>query len=216
MGQTDELKSPKPPKFLERLVGFAIPRASRDHMLGDLHERYVSPFGYLKDAASAVPAALLGQIRRVVPLPYLLLEFLLIHASILIAAFWTRGFGVIWGGGPPNFTKSAMAAAYLLILLTARDVYGQDPFSLTAAQVELAPLMHFNREILLRVSIAFSVFLLTYFAFGAYYVAQIAFPRLSVFPGIMTTIRSPWLVAALLSPLRIWLGTRKHNFERRA
>jgi hypothetical protein len=214
MGQTDELNAPKPPKFLERVVNLAVPRASREHVLGDLHERYVSPLGYLKDAASAVPGAILGRIRRITPVPYLVLEFVLIYASILIAAFWTRGMGPVWGGG--DFSKSALAAVYLLMVVTARDVYRGDPFSLTPEQLELASRLHFNREVLRRVSIVGDILCVTMLAFGAYYGAGLLFPSLSAFPPIMTTQYSTLLVTALLSPLRLWLGTRKHSPERRA
>jgi hypothetical protein len=256
MGQTDELNRPKPPRLLEHVVALALPRAFREHVLGDLNERYLSPLSYLKDAASAVPAAMLGQIRRVTPAPYLLLEFALIYASILIAAFWTRGMGPVWGGG--GFLKPALAAVYLLMIFTARDVYGGEPLSLAAEQVELAVRRHFHKEVLRRVStaegnavmsstcwswatpfrrsrlwmlsiqakprdalidggrIVADVYLHTFFALSAYWAAQILFPKLNTFLPIMTGLYSVWLVTALLSPLRLWLGIRKHSPVRRA
>ena len=79
-----------PPKFLEFLVRLLLPRACREHVLGDLHERYRSPFRYAEDAASAGPASILGQIRRTTPAPFLLLEGLLVYASFFAAALSLR------------------------------------------------------------------------------------------------------------------------------
>jgi hypothetical protein len=59
-GMTDRI----PPRVLERLVSTLTPFNYRDQVLGDLRERYLSAFSYIKDAASAVPAAILGQFRR--------------------------------------------------------------------------------------------------------------------------------------------------------
>src|SRR5579862_6516694 len=71
-----------PPKFLESLVRRLLPPAVREQVLGDLHERYESPLGYIADAASVVPAAVFGQLRRSTPIPLRLLETVIIYSSI--------------------------------------------------------------------------------------------------------------------------------------
>jgi hypothetical protein len=215
MGQTGELSNSKPPQFLERLVGLAVPKVSREHVLGDLCERYASPLHYLADAASAVPAALLGNIRRSTPIPYLLLEFILIYAAVLIAAFWSRGMGPIWGGGTPSLSKSAAAAAYLTIILIGRDAYRGAPLSSrSSGSVYVPPFI--SPETHRRIENVGEVFLSTFMGFGVYYGIELVSRSLNVFPGIMTTLRSVWVVTLLLSPLRLWLGTRKPRPERRA
>lgn len=54
--------APRP--LIERLIGSLIPAASREHVLGDLRERYVSDIRYLTDAADVVPLVLWGHVRR--------------------------------------------------------------------------------------------------------------------------------------------------------
>jgi hypothetical protein len=40
----------QPPENLEKIVRWLVPAASREHVLGDLNERYRSPGKYLVDA----------------------------------------------------------------------------------------------------------------------------------------------------------------------
>jgi hypothetical protein len=54
----------QPAAFLERFVGRLLPRASREHVLGDLSERYTSPLRYITDAGRTVPFVLGSQLRR--------------------------------------------------------------------------------------------------------------------------------------------------------
>jgi hypothetical protein len=76
----------KPPKWLERLVWILLPPDYREPVLGDLQERYRSLAHYLLDTVSAVPAAIIGKIRRTTPFPALLREVVLIYASFFAAA----------------------------------------------------------------------------------------------------------------------------------
>ena len=46
---------PRPPYIIEAVVSALLPASRRDDVLGDLHERYTSPLGYLRDAAQLVP-----------------------------------------------------------------------------------------------------------------------------------------------------------------
>ena len=45
----------RPPALMTRLVRALIPPASREHVLGDLNERYVSPRQYVFEALRALP-----------------------------------------------------------------------------------------------------------------------------------------------------------------
>ena len=44
-----------PPKLLETIAGLFLPRAIREQVLGDLHERYSSPLQYTLDLICTVP-----------------------------------------------------------------------------------------------------------------------------------------------------------------
>jgi hypothetical protein len=78
---------PGPSKMTETVVGLLVPPACREHVLGDLHERYTSPRQYLADATRATSAVILGQIRRTTDLRVLLLEALVLYIAYL-AATW--------------------------------------------------------------------------------------------------------------------------------
>ena len=56
--------TPRPPAGIESAVGLLVPPLAREHVLGDLAERYTSPAGYLLDALRSVPAVVISQIRR--------------------------------------------------------------------------------------------------------------------------------------------------------
>jgi len=54
----------RPPALIEAAVRLLVPPAAREHVLGDLSERYVSPPQYLADAVRTIPFVLKSQIRR--------------------------------------------------------------------------------------------------------------------------------------------------------
>lgn len=54
----------RPPRLLERVIALLIPPAYREHVLGDLYERYTKLWRYIVDAARTVPLVLLSHIRR--------------------------------------------------------------------------------------------------------------------------------------------------------
>jgi hypothetical protein len=54
----------RPHPLVEAFIGRLLPPACREHVLGDLHERYVSASQYVHDAARTIPFAIWGQIRR--------------------------------------------------------------------------------------------------------------------------------------------------------
>jgi hypothetical protein len=53
-----------PPKWLERVVEFLLPSDYREHVLGDLYERYQSPAQYARDAFRTAPRVIWCHIRR--------------------------------------------------------------------------------------------------------------------------------------------------------
>ena len=54
----------RPPAAIESIVSLSVPPVAREHVLGDLAERYKSTPRYLLDALRTVPAVMISQIRR--------------------------------------------------------------------------------------------------------------------------------------------------------
>lgn len=54
----------RPPAVIERIVRVLVPPVAREHVMGDLSERYVSPSQYLADAFRTVPFVIASRVRR--------------------------------------------------------------------------------------------------------------------------------------------------------
>lgn len=54
----------RPPAVIENMVRLLVPPASREHVMGDLSERYRSPRQYLMDAFQSLPLIIASQVRR--------------------------------------------------------------------------------------------------------------------------------------------------------
>ena len=101
----------QPPAFLERLVARLLPRASREHVLGDLAERYTSPARYIVDAGRTIPFVVGSQLRRAAPSTAALtgrvalsllgipIVLKLVHVTLqLELSFTSPGwFSLVWG-----------------------------------------------------------------------------------------------------------------------
>lgn len=61
MGRTMEAG---PPALVEAIAARLIPPAAREHVLGDLRERYVSTPQYVAEAMRVIPAVVSGRVRR--------------------------------------------------------------------------------------------------------------------------------------------------------
>lgn len=108
----------KPPEFLERLVSILIPPDYRDQVLGDLAERYRSAPGYFYDAASAIPAAIIGRIRRSMSLRVFLLQLVAVYASVAAAAAT-----MIWSVEPQSFSQIAATTVVMMSALMTWRIY---------------------------------------------------------------------------------------------
>src|SRR5215813_6090208 len=79
-----------PPRVLQAVVGSLLPPASREHVLGDLEERFKqsgSAVQYLSDAIGAMPYVIWGQAQRNVDARLLAVEALALTASFAAAAY---------------------------------------------------------------------------------------------------------------------------------
>ena len=82
--------SAKPGRFVERVVAFFIPPDCREHVLGDLNERYTGIWQYFLDAIRTVPWVIASRIRRTTGLQLFVAEALAVFAAYL-AGTWIEG-----------------------------------------------------------------------------------------------------------------------------
>lgn len=117
----------RPPEVIERLVHALVPPASREHVLGDLHERYVSPRRYLMDALRTLPFVVASRVRRTThPLFFLLTGVFL---------WW----GVFYGNHQESWLAALIPTAITLVALALRDAYrGAAPKWYRAVAIDVA------------------------------------------------------------------------------
>ncbi|HMN45652.1 MAG TPA: hypothetical protein PKE27_13790 [Povalibacter sp.] len=101
----------RPPEVIERVVRLLTPPVCREHVLGDLSERYVSPARYVMDVLGTLPFVIGSRLRRTLN-PAL--------AAFLAFYFW---FGVFWGPNQAHWGVAVVPALVALAALTARDIY---------------------------------------------------------------------------------------------
>jgi len=99
-----------PPVRLESAIGLVVPPVAREHVLGDLAERYSSSGQYVLDALRTVPSVVVSQIRRT---SYFLL-WPLIGLGMVIA------FG---HGSADWWPRAVLPAVTTLFAFMIRDAY---------------------------------------------------------------------------------------------
>ena len=115
-----------PPKIIESLVGMLVPPASREHVLGDLQERYATTRSYLADALSAVPGAIAGRLLRTTDWQVLAMEAGALYLSFLTAAWAALGAAYLYRHG--DFLRLLLPVAVAMLVLVLRDAYGSSPW----------------------------------------------------------------------------------------
>jgi hypothetical protein len=109
----------RPPVLIDAAVRLLIPAQCREHVLGDLWERYASPGRYLADALTTLPFLLVSQARRNISMPVFQMQALILFAAFgglsLVEFTTTRFLGV------------ALAMLVALAALALRDVYSATP-----------------------------------------------------------------------------------------
>ncbi|MGH7490250.1 MAG: hypothetical protein ACREMY_32280, partial [bacterium] len=115
--------TPGPPKMLETIVGWLIPPACREEVLGDLHERYTAPRQYFIDALGALPMIVVSRIRRTAYSDMLLMEAFALYLCFLAAAWYASSTTL---AAPAGLFRLAIPAAVALLALATADAYA-DP-----------------------------------------------------------------------------------------
>jgi len=112
---------PAPARLAEAIVGFLLPPACREEVLGDLHERHTSARQYVIDAACTVPLVIGSRIRRTNDAVVFLMEAFILYVAFLVAA-WRLS-------GPPflyeqmGFFRIAIPVIVVLIASMLRNAY---------------------------------------------------------------------------------------------
>lgn len=204
----------KPPGWMEWTVARLLPKDRRETVLGDLEERYTSPLGYCADAFTSVPAAILGQIRREMPLPFRLLEALLVFVGVWLAF----AFGAAEDAAP-SFQKSSSAVAVVMAGLLFRDVYFPFSTKATKEQEKLAALWRLCPRWKGRFwyfQFAWSLSMTILWSQLVAGLSQVAMIQLGLwrppYPGpAFPYFTTAWTVGPLVLALRFWLTRHDHG-----
>jgi hypothetical protein len=76
-----------PAKTVETIVAWLVPPACREEIVGDLHERYRSPFHYVWEVVRTVPPVIVSRIRRTADPHVLLIQSLALYLSFVLATW---------------------------------------------------------------------------------------------------------------------------------
>ena len=110
----------RPRPLIEAVVGRLLPPACREHVLGDLHERYVSTGQYVLDAARTIPFVVWGQIRRNSSASLAIAEVSAVYIALL-SALATLNPGALTDSSAP--LRPAIPSAAVLVALVLRDAW---------------------------------------------------------------------------------------------
>jgi hypothetical protein len=107
----------RPPVLIDRVVRAIIPPAAREAVIGDLWERYRSPFNYALEALCVMPFVVASQLRRTWNAPMLGIQ--------AFAFFWCFGGFAVNAASldAPRWARAAIPTIAALIGLVLRDVY---------------------------------------------------------------------------------------------
>lgn len=111
---------PGPPKIIERIAGWLIPPACREEVLGDLRERYESPWRYAAEAVHTILCVVYSRIRRTTDPVVALMEAMSLYTSYVIAAFSLDRAALFDDRG---FARPAIPAAIVLAIVVLADAY---------------------------------------------------------------------------------------------
>lgn len=205
MARTDDLNHAAPPKLLESLVEKLLPGAYRQQVAGDLHERFRSLPSYIRDAASAVPAAIFSQICRTTPGLFLLLEAVIVYTSFFGAYVWHD-----LSGRSPDFFQVAAITGVVMLGLLLRDAYGAQPI-----RSDLKP--SFWLRLKAGLDLFVTVYSTVFFSCGVVWICQLVRPNLlSQFMHMKPTMTGIITSSILLSIVRIWIAILAKDRLRRA
>jgi hypothetical protein len=110
----------RPHPIIEAFIGRLLPPACREHVLGDLHERYISTGQYVHDAVRTIPFVIWGQIRRTSSAPLAIAEVGVVYVAFL-SALGTLSPDVLSDSSAP--LRAAIPALAALVAVVLRDAW---------------------------------------------------------------------------------------------
>jgi hypothetical protein len=110
-----------PPRHLENLLRLLLPPDSREHVLGDLQERYTSTKSYLIDALSVIGPVIISRIRRTTDFQVFLMEALTIYLSFTTVAWYLGEQNFLYHHD--GFVLLALPASVAVIALLFCNAY---------------------------------------------------------------------------------------------
>jgi len=109
-----------PDRLTEFLAGVLIPPACREHVLGDLRERYESPQQYITEVMRTLPLVVVSRIRRTTDPVVLLMEAFTFYICFLVMASSGQSAFLYEQAG---FLRIAIPTAVALLALVLADAY---------------------------------------------------------------------------------------------
>jgi hypothetical protein len=110
-----------PPQALEKIVASLMPPACREHVLGDLFERYRSNREYLREALLILPLVVASRIRRKADANVLLIEAFATYLSFVAVGWQFYGASFLYEHS--GFLRLAVPAVAALAGLLLFDAY---------------------------------------------------------------------------------------------
>ncbi len=190
MESTPPKMEPGPPKVIEAIVGFFIPPACREHVLGDLAERYKSPPEYVWDALKVVPLVIASRIRRTANARLLLAQACALYVAFLAAA--ARFIDLAFVTESSGLMRLAIPTAAALAALILRDAYASPT--------------HVRRS-----GPAWDALIAVAIAFLSQVLLRIAAPEMAL--PLRVTIVGGGLSLLLISAIRLAFEPVRHTFD---
>jgi hypothetical protein len=111
----------RPPKLLENLFRLLLPPASREHVLGDLQERYISPKLYAIEALAVLGPVIISRIRRTTDIQVFLMETLTVYLSFAAAGWYLSEQSFLYDHA--GFVRLAIPTSVAVVSLLFCNAY---------------------------------------------------------------------------------------------
>ena len=112
-----------PSKVAETIVGYLLPPACREEILGDMRERYRSGLGYFVEALQVIPLVIYSRIRRTTDAVVALMEVASMYTAFVVVAKWVDPTLISAESG---LARLAIPSAVVLAVMSLADAYS-DP-----------------------------------------------------------------------------------------
>jgi len=197
----------RPPVLIDAIVRTLIPPACREHVVGDLWERYRSPWRFVLDAAATLPFVIASRIRRTSTL-----------SAVFIQVF---ALSVAFAAASRGGVRAVAPVLGAMIALVLRDAYKMC-ISISAKQVAVDMLVGAGGVLVSQAILALALPQVAiplrgyagFAGFGLIYLLRLQSPTLGAVPN-HTVARVPSTHDALVTEVRLHerMGKRARLIE---